>query len=278
MLHPRSAKAILLLDQIGPWSLVVAVVVITLTFALGYWQLTIQFPGHGLVYPGQSPTPCGFWDAVYFSIVTETTLGAGDIQPQGASRVLLSIQVFVGLAMGGVIVAKLTSVKGRELRLLAYRATGDWIEVCRFTDGNILFAFATIYAADDTLRYDGENFDLEGNPLGFFRSELIDQDSAILRFSYSNRDSSTAHFSEGTAALRFIEDAHDKSSLARWIRYQGTAIDFARRQTVSYQGVRATADEMNAIHGSDDDARLAVIQKHVSRLASKPKRADDGDA
>lgn len=162
MLRARPAKLVLLLDQLNSWWLATAVVVITILFALVYWQLGAQWPGHGLVQ-GIPLTSCGFWDSVYFSIVTETTLGAGDIMPQGASRVVLCIQVFVGLAIGGIIVAKVTSVKGKELRLLAYRATGDWIEVCRVfdkctsADDSVIFTFVAMYAADETLRYDGEN-------------------------------------------------------------------------------------------------------------------------
>lgn len=270
MLRARPAKFILLLDQLNSWWLATVVVAITIVFALVYWQLGVQLPGHGLIQ-GTPQISCGFWDSIYFSIVTETTLGAGDITPQGVSRIVLCIQVFVGLALGGVIVAKVTSARGKELRLLAYRATGDWIEVCRVSDGSTgagdgtIFTFVTIYAADETLRYDGENLSHDGDALGFFRSELIDLDNAILRFRYSNRESSTVVFTEGTASLRFIEDSEDHKRLGKWVRYQGTATDFSTGQVYTYHGVRATPEEARAIHSLDYEARLNVVRVHMNR-------------
>ena len=49
--------------------------------------------------------------ACYFSVVTVSTLGYGDILPQGISRILACSEVIFGLGMMGVIIAKLTSAR-----------------------------------------------------------------------------------------------------------------------------------------------------------------------
>lgn len=48
--------------------------------------------------------PIDFWDALYFSIVTWTTLGYGDLQPQDGLRVLASLQAVIGYLFLGVVV------------------------------------------------------------------------------------------------------------------------------------------------------------------------------
>lgn len=49
-----------------------------------------------------------FLDAMYFSVVTWTTLGYGDISPLGAARAFAAIEAFVGYMIMGLLVAALT--------------------------------------------------------------------------------------------------------------------------------------------------------------------------
>ncbi len=77
-----------------------------LLFALSYWLL--GFRGQGL-------TAAGGWvhfpDCLYFSVVTFTSLGYGDIVPHGVGKILACLEVILGLAFLGVFIAKLTSSK-----------------------------------------------------------------------------------------------------------------------------------------------------------------------
>jgi len=180
--------------------------------------------------------------------------------------VLVCLQVFVGLAIGGVVVAKITSVHGRARRLLAHHMVGDWIEICRMPSGSELVAFVTIFDSGDTIRYDGETFDATAKPVGFFRSEFIAADNSIVTFRYSNRESSTAYFSEGTTSLRFIENTAVRFKERRWVRYQATAHDFGAREAIIYEGVRASPEESAAFRGLDYQARGAAIERHLARL------------
>ena len=82
----------------------IAFVVIVLIFALFYWLLC---PNNGITEGVSLNT--SFWNAIYFSIVTISSLGYGDLHPIGWSRTLAAIEVIIGLSLMGIIIAKLTS-------------------------------------------------------------------------------------------------------------------------------------------------------------------------
>ena len=60
--------------------------------------------GHGV-----NNSPLGFLDGVFFSVVTVTSLGYGDLYPVGFSRVIAGAEVLFGLAFMGIMIAKVTS-------------------------------------------------------------------------------------------------------------------------------------------------------------------------
>lgn len=66
---------------------------------------------HGVV-PKESTT---FWSdvfhGIYFSVVTITSLGYGDLRPEGFSRLLAGMQVVFGLTLIGLMITKLTSTR-----------------------------------------------------------------------------------------------------------------------------------------------------------------------
>lgn len=78
-----------------------------LLFALAYWLL--GFRGQGLATASSAWVP--FPDCAYFSVVTFTSLGYGDIVPHGTSKIFACLEVVVGLAFLGVFIAKLSSSK-----------------------------------------------------------------------------------------------------------------------------------------------------------------------
>ena len=57
-----------------------------------------------------SPT-VSFWSCLYFSVVTFTSLGFGDLVPTGAGRFFAGVEVVLGLAIFGLAVSKLSSYK-----------------------------------------------------------------------------------------------------------------------------------------------------------------------
>jgi hypothetical protein len=261
MIQIRPSRLAALIDRLKGRYLVLAAIVITVLFAAAYWRLSRSPASNGLIGP-ESGADISFADSLYFSIVTEATLGYGDFRPVGLSRFLACSQVFLGLLVAGIAIAKINSLPGRELRLASRNATGDWIEVNK-VDGNVFLTFARISFDGSLVRYDGENFGSEGDPFGFFKSEMIEINDTVLRFRYSNRDSDTQFFDEGVCNMHFVGDG----GAARWMRYHGTAHDFGRLKKINYEGVRASDEECKIIHGSDVSAKKQLVRQHLSKCS-----------
>ncbi len=65
--------------------------------------------GHGIGRGLQPITDITFGTGIYFSIVTISSLGYGDMHPVGFSKVLVCIEVLMGLALIGILIAKVSS-------------------------------------------------------------------------------------------------------------------------------------------------------------------------
>ena len=82
-------------------------IILIFGFGVGYAWLTPSENGvHG---DGITEENFGFLQGIYFSVVTMSSLGYGDLQPKGWSKVLASVEVLVGLLLIGLMIAKLTS-------------------------------------------------------------------------------------------------------------------------------------------------------------------------
>ena len=80
-----------------------------LGFGTAYFFLTPH--SHGLGSDGQPIAELTFWNALYFSFVTVSSLGYGDIAPMGFSKFLACLEVLLGLILMGIMLAKLTSAR-----------------------------------------------------------------------------------------------------------------------------------------------------------------------
>ena len=95
------------IDQKRLSDFVLIFVVGVLIFGFSYSLLTPLNQGiASTTTPATQITP---WTSIYFSVVTVSTLGYGDIVPQGLSKAIACLEVIFGLTMMGIIVAKLTS-------------------------------------------------------------------------------------------------------------------------------------------------------------------------
>ena len=99
-----------LINEVSLGWLIGALFLAVALFAVGYWGLAHTEPGYLVFTYDQHAVP-GLGDALYFSIVTISSLGYGDIRPIGPARVLVGLEVVVGLAFLGLLVAKISSVK-----------------------------------------------------------------------------------------------------------------------------------------------------------------------
>jgi len=80
-----------------------------MVFATAYYFLTPI--SHGIACGGTPIAGLSFWDAAYFSVVTISSLGYGDMHPVGVAKCLAGIQVVLGLLFMGIMLAKLTSFR-----------------------------------------------------------------------------------------------------------------------------------------------------------------------
>jgi hypothetical protein len=255
-----SLKWIQFVDRLAGRTLLLCAAAMTIFFAGAYWLLSQQLPAHGLLAPQGEP-PANFFSSLYFSVVTETTLGFGDFRPLGFSRFLVALQVMSGLVLAGLSVAKITSAHGRAARLLSYKASGDWIEMWESHEAQLMLTHAIIFSDDSGLHYNGENFDAAGTPRGFFYGQLIGGDSQCYRFTYSNRDSITDYFVEGISSLMFQRTSAED----RWDRYTATAHDFVTKRLTMYEGHRASEEEARILTGSDLAARARLFKEFAQR-------------
>lgn len=82
-----------------------------LGFSLCYWILG-YFTGHEVVAQGNKAS---FWENLYFSVVSITTLGYGDFTPQGASRLIAALEAVFGIVFIGYSITQVLSVKQEAL-------------------------------------------------------------------------------------------------------------------------------------------------------------------
>lgn len=93
--HLQSSRRFRLLT--GVFGALTAHVIEVWLFAFGYWVLL----SHGSLgsLDGNMGTPASLFDCVYFSLINYTTLGIGDIVPNGNIRFLAGLEALVGLLL-----------------------------------------------------------------------------------------------------------------------------------------------------------------------------------
>ena len=198
--------------------------------------------------------PVGLSDAIYFSVVTEATLGYGDIRPVGWSRGLACLQVTIGLILAGLFVAKLTSAKDRKLRFASSNSEGNWIEFFRTPQNELAVAFVNIFNDGETLHYNGTNYSFEGQPIEDFDGNLISIENSVLTFYFSNVKNNL--FNNGISILSFRTDGVSD----KWEFYDAELFDLVAngRKTVFF-GVRVDKNQMRIVNSSTAAERKKVF-------------------
>jgi hypothetical protein len=75
------------------------------------FSIVVWFNRELIIMNNGNPTELSFWDCLYFSTTTFTTLGYGDFSPVGIMRVLSSLVSFGGVLNAGFLVAGFASNK-----------------------------------------------------------------------------------------------------------------------------------------------------------------------
>ena len=66
-----------------------------------------------------------FWDALYYSVVTFTTLGYGDLQPRGILRFMACLETFVGYLVLGILASAVADLVQEWAKQKSADADGD---------------------------------------------------------------------------------------------------------------------------------------------------------
>lgn len=221
-----------ILDRFGPIHLASILVASLLLFGLVYWALS-AYPGQGIVgAPGEH---IEYWDAVYFGMVTEATLGYGDYRPVGIARIFAAAQVMVGLLFAGIVVAKFTSAADARHRRCVRAMTGIWCNSFKDAKGKELLGILHFSEEDGEIKYGGENYDVHNEFQGAFSSTLIGEDWPHVLFRYRNVQATGLDFTEGIIELRFHVDGGSRPNA-----FVGSFIDFGRALTFRTEGFRVT--------------------------------------
>jgi hypothetical protein len=114
---------------------------------IGAWILGIIFIC-ALLYTwiGSSSDTANFGDYLYFSVITFTSLGYGDIAPVGIGKLVASIEVFFGLITVAIFVGKVASERQAALLTLVYtsehhRRITSFTESIKSLNDKVLSAF-----------------------------------------------------------------------------------------------------------------------------------------
>ena len=98
-----------LIDEVGVKVYLLVYVSVVLVFGLLYYCLTPY--SHGLSNGSDAIGDLTYFESLYFSVVTVTSLGYGDFRPVGLSRLLAGFEVLLGLTFMGIMLAKATSTR-----------------------------------------------------------------------------------------------------------------------------------------------------------------------
>jgi voltage-gated potassium channel Kch len=91
-------------------------------FAMLYFILTILHPAHGISVNPQLHILYKLLDSLYFSIVTATTTGYGDMVPYGFSKALACLQIVIAFGTFSIFLAKLVA---EDQKILAAKPLRD---------------------------------------------------------------------------------------------------------------------------------------------------------
>ena len=115
-----------LVDSMSTAQLFLIWLLMILLSGFAYW-LGEVFGEHGLVEAGMpvGTDIKGFADAIYFSFVTATSVGYGDVVPVGIARAVAVAESITALLIFGAVIAKFVSHRQDELVAEIHRVTFD---------------------------------------------------------------------------------------------------------------------------------------------------------
>ena len=254
-------------DRISWWWLLFILFILTFLSSIGHFILSLS-DNNGLVV---SPTrDLNFWDTLYYSFVVETTLGCGDIQAIGFSRLLTCVQVAAGLILAGITVAKITSRESRRLRYIRKHAEGYWLEPFRIDNTtDTMFTFTQIYYDKESgeIKYEGDNYLKNGQRNGGFdpfRAELVGSKDKTLIFMYENIKEQNL-FAKGIMELSFCESKKGTDTV--WDYHNSVCYDHKKGERTIFSGWRVKDNAIIKIFQNDDvEQKAKIIKEYIEKF------------
>ena len=190
----------LLLDRVPFWAIVAMNVGAAFAFAGIYAALGAQWPQHGIAH--LHPANAIQWhEYLYFSFVTQATIGYGDFVPLGFSRLFACLQAGVGIVSVGLLIAKITTASISRYNLLRKEACDDWVDLVRQRDGRVEVGILHIEWRDGGLEFIGNNYNPQGVLVDSFHSHLLEDEwPRSLTFRYTSHDTGL-DYAEGYLTL-----------------------------------------------------------------------------
>ena len=124
-----------LIDDVKVRTYLITYLLVVVILATLYYCLTPY--SNGLLSNGDdSVANVTYGESLYFSVVTVSSLGYGDFRPVGISRILAGLEVLFGLAVMGIMIAKITYSR------LSHHVNRLYISEVKKQLGNFLLEFS----------------------------------------------------------------------------------------------------------------------------------------
>ncbi len=265
-----STTSPLLLDRVPFWAIFASFLGLVSGFAGIYGTLDHYSSANGLVHH-LGERPLGWYDYLYFSLVTQATVGYGDITPVGWSRLAASMQAILGLLGTGVLVAKITTAAISRYRVLQKEACDYWVDIVRHRDGRIEVGLLLVEWRGGSLELSGRNFNPRGILVDSFHAILMDDDwPRSLTFRYTSHEAA-ADYVEGYVTI-FFHASRDGAPSA----FSATVHDQIKQNTKPViRGWRVLPEELVHAyrlneHPHDAPAVEYFLNKYLPRMPELP--------
>lgn len=102
-------------ERLGIVKIFVLWITIVVLFGLVYMLVSRSYGTLASTIPGSTGTINSLLDSIYFSFITATSTGYGDIVPMGLSKVIAFVEVIVGLTIFALVTSKIVGIKQERI-------------------------------------------------------------------------------------------------------------------------------------------------------------------
>lgn len=147
-------------DKISYKAILKYICFLILGFAILFWVIDFFFPKNGTNLKESH----NFFDYLYFSVITFSTLGYGDISPSGFGKLLAVLEVLSGMFLFAIFIGKISSERQSTKLTLIYSSIShrrilDFVQEVREMKDN-LDEFYTLHDNKNLLYETGRAYDL----------------------------------------------------------------------------------------------------------------------